>query len=192
MNKIFCIVGKSCSGKDTFYNRILDLKQPGLRPVIPYTTRPMRKGEIDGQNYHFVTGKQLDQYLAGDQIIELREYFTTQGYWSYFTLRFDLDSDRLLITTLEGAESLINFYGQPAVRVVYLHVDDRTRLMRCINREDCQENPDYAEVCRRFLADQEDFSQENLARFPNLYSIDTGAGIEECLKYWNALYRAEK
>lgn len=192
MNKIFCIVGKSCSGKDTFYNRILDLKQPGLRPVIPYTTRPMRKGEIDGQNYHFVTGKQLDQYLAGDQIIELREYFTTQGYWSYFTLRFDLDSDRLLITTLEGAESLINFYGQPAVRVVYLHVDDRTRLMRCINREDCQENPDYAEVCRRFLADQEDFSRENLARFPNLYSIDTGAGIEECLKHWNALYRAEK
>lgn len=192
MSRIFCLVGKSCSGKDTLYTRILDLKQPGLHPVIPYTTRPMRKGEVDGQNYHFVTGKQLDQYLAGDQIIELREYFTTQGYWTYFTLRFELDSDRLLITTLEGAEALMGFYGQLAVCVVYLHVDDRVRLMRCIDREDRQENPDYAEVCRRFLADQEDFSPERLAQFPHLRTIDTGTGPDDCLRQWQELYQAER
>ena len=192
MNKIFCIVGKSCSGKDTFYSRILALKQPGLRPVTPYTTRPIRKGETDGQNYHFVTEDQLRQYEAENRVIEKREYHTTQGLWTYFTLRFELDTDRLLITTLEGAESLMGYYGQPAVCVVYLHVDDRTRLVRCIDREDCQENPDYTEVCRRFLADQEDFSAERLARFPRLYTIDTGGGIEECLEQWDALYRAEK
>ena len=192
MNKIFCIVGKSCSGKDTFYSRILALKQPGLRPVTPYTTRPIRKGETDGQNYHFVTEDQLRQYEMEGRVIEKRAYRTTQGLWTYFTLRFELDTDRLLITTLEGAESLMGYYGQPAVCVVYLHVDDRTRLVRCIDREDCQENPDYTEVCRRFLADQEDFSAERLARFPRLYTIDTGGGIEECLEQWDALYRAEK
>ena len=192
MSRIFCLVGKSCSGKDTLYTRILDLKQPNLRPVIPYTTRPMRRGEVDGQNYHFVSGKQLEQYLAGDQIIELREYFTTQGYWSYFTLRFELDADRLIITTLEGAEALIGCYGRPAVCVIYLQVDDRTRLMRCIDREDRQENPDYAEVCRRFLADQEDFSLERLAQFPQLHTIDTGMGLDSCLRQWQELYQTER
>ena len=192
MSRIFCLVGKSCSGKDTLYTRILDLKQPNLRPVIPYTTRPMRRGEVDGQNYHFVSGKQLEQYLAGDQIIELREYFTTQGYWSYFTLRFELDADRLIITTLEGAEALISCYGRPAVCVIYLQVDDRTRLMRCIDREDRQENPDYTEVCRRFLADQADFSQEQLARFPQLHTIDTGMGLDSCLRQWQELYQTER
>lgn len=192
MNKIFCIVGKSCSGKDTFYSRILALEQPGLRPVTPYTTRPIRTGETDGQNYHFVTEDQLHQYEAENRVIEKREYHTTQGLWTYFTPRFELDAHRLLITTLEGAEALMGYYGQAAVCVVCLHADDRTRLMRCIDREDCQENPNYVEVCRRFLADQEDFSEERLARFPRLYTIDTGAGIEECLEQWNALYRAEK
>ena len=192
MSRIFCLVGKSCSGKDTLYTRILDLKQPNLRPVIPYTTRPMRRGEVDGQNYHFVSGKELEQYLAGDQIIELREYFTTQGYWSYFTLRFELDADRLIITTLEGAEALISCYGRPAVCVIYLQVDDRTRLMRCIDREDRQENPDYTEVCRRFLADQEDFSLERLAQFPQLHTIDTGMGLDSCLRQWQELYQTER
>lgn len=191
MNRIFCIVGKSCSGKDTIYARILEQNRPGLVPVVPYTTRPRRPGEAGGQTYHFVTEEQLRRYEEEGQVIEKRVYQTTQGPWTYFTLRFALDADRLLITTLEGARALMDCYGPEPVRIVYLHVDDRTRLLRYIDRESRQASPDYAEVCRRFLADQEDFSRENLARFPSLYPIDTGAGIEECLTQWDALYRME-
>lgn len=191
MNRIFCIVGKSCSGKDTIYARILEQNRPGLVPVVPYTTRPRRPGETEGQTYHFVTEERLRRYEEEGQVIEKRVYQTTQGPWTYFTLRFALDADRLLITTLEGARALMDCYGPEQVRIVYLHVDDRTRLLRYIDRESRQASPDYAEVCRRFLADQEDFSQENLARFPNLCPIDTGVGIEECLAQWDALYRTE-
>lgn len=191
MNRIFCIVGKSCSGKDTIYARILEQNRPGLVPVVPYTTRPRRPGEAEGQTYHFVTEERLRRYEEEGQVIEKRVYQTTQGPWTYFTLRFALDADRLLITTLEGARALMDCYGPEQVRIVYLHVDDRTRLLRYIDRESRQASPDYAEVCRRFLADQEDFSQENLARFPNLCPIDTGAGIEACLAQWDALYRTE-
>lgn len=190
MNRIFCIVGKSCSGKDTLYARILE-RHPELVPVILHTTRPMRPGEAEGQTYHFVTEEQLRRYEAQGRVLEKRVYHTTQGPWTYFTLRFGLDADRLLITTLEGARALMDCYGPQLVSIVYLHVDDRTRLLRCIDRESCQEVPDYAEVCRRFLADQEDFSQERLARFPNLCPIDTGAGIEECLERWDTLYCGE-
>lgn len=190
MSRIFCLTGKSCSGKDTLYARILE-RCPELVPVILHTTRPRRPGEVDGQTYHFVTEEQLRQYEAQGQVIEKREYHTTQGLWTYFTLRFALDADRLLITTLEGAQALMDCYGPDAVRLVYLHVDDRTRLLRYIDRESRQIHPDYAEVCRRFLADQEDFSRERLARFPLLHRIDTGADIEACLEQWEALYRLE-
>lgn len=191
MSRIFCIVGKSCSGKDTLYARILAQNRPRLVPVVPCTTRPRRPGEVEGQSYHFVTQDQLRQYEDQGQVIEKREYHTTQGLWTYFTLRFELNTDRLLITTLAGARALMDCYGPEAVRVVYLHVDDRTRLLRYIDRESRQARPDYTEVCRRFLADQADFSQEQLARFPHLHRIDTGAEVEECLARWDALYRLE-
>lgn len=188
MSRVFCLVGKSCSGKDTLCARILK-RYPELKPVIPHTTRPRRPGEAEGQSYHFVTEEQLRQYEARGQVIEKREYHTTQGLWTYFTLRFELDADRLIITTLEGARALMDCYGPEHVRVVYLHADDRTRLLRYIDRESRQARPDYAEVCRRFLADQEDFSEERLARFPGLYAIDTDADPEDCLARWDGLYR---
>lgn len=187
-DRIFCLVGKSCSGKDTLCAGILE-RCPELFPVIPHTTRPRRTGEVEGQNYCFVTEEQLRQYEAQGQVIEKREYHTVQGLWTYFTLRFPLDRDRLLITTLEGAKALMDAYGPQAVRVVYLYVDDRTRLLRCMEREERQERPDYAELCRRFLADQSDFSDDKLAQFPNLHRIDTGSGVEDCLRQWEELYR---
>ena len=192
MSRIFCIVGKSCSGKDTLYARILAQNRPGLVPVVPCTTRPRRPGEVEGQSYHFVTQEQLRQYENQGQVIEKRKYHTTQGLWTYFTLRFDLDTDRLLITTLAGARALMDCYGPGHVRVVYLHVDDRTRLLRYIDRESRQARPDYAEVCRRFLADQTDFSEEQLDRFPGLRSIDANRPPEDCLAQFLALYQEEE
>ena len=189
MNRVFCLVGKSCSGKDTLYHHILE-RYPELVPVIPCTTRPRRTGEVDGQNYRFVTQDQLRQYEAQGDVVEKREYHTAQGLWTYFTLRFQLDTDRLLITTLEGAQALMEAYDREAVRVIYLEADDRTRLLRCLEREERQERPDYTELCRRFLADQADFSPEALSRLPNLHSIHTGGGIEDCLTQFEALYHS--
>lgn len=190
MSRIFCITGKSCSGKDTIYSRILERKPSGLIPVIPHTTRPQRTGELDGQNYWFVSQEQLRQYEAQGLVIEKRTYHTVQGLWTYFTLRFQLDQDRLLITTLDGARALMDYYGPQAVHIVYLHLDDHARLLRCIRREERQDHPDYAELCRRFLADQEDFSNQRLAGLPNLHSIDTSAGVDDCLLQWERLYQA--
>ena len=190
MNRIFCLVGKSCSGKDTLYSHILE-RYPRLVPVVPCTTRPRRPGEVDGQTYRFVTHEELQQYEERGQVVEKREYHTTQGLWIYFTLRFELNTDRITITTLEGARTLTDCYGPQAVRVVYLHVDDRTRLLRYIDRESRQAHPDYGEVCRRFLADQADFSQEQLDQFPRLYSIDTGRDVESCLEQWKKIYQTQ-
>ena len=47
---------------------------------------------------------------------------------------------------------------------LYIEVEDGERLKRAIRREELQPEPKYAEMCRRFLADEEDFSEENLKR----------------------------
>ena len=72
-------------------------------------------------------------------------------------------SDYLMIGTLESYMKMKAYYGQENLVPLYIEVEDGERLMRAIARERQQEHPVYEEVCRRFLADQKDFSEENLA-----------------------------
>lgn len=168
MGNIYCLMGKSASGKDTIYNRLLAMERLHLRCVVPYTTRPMRSGEIDGQTYVFCTEQQVADFEAAGKIIELRAYHTMYGIWKYFTADDGqiclAESDYLMIGTLEAYEQIRDYFGMDKVCPVYVEVDDGLRLQRALDRERAQDQPKYAEMCRRFLADEEDFSEENLER----------------------------
>lgn len=168
MGNIYCLMGKSASGKDTIYNRLLAMERLHLRCVVPYTTRPMRSGEIDGQTYVFCTEQQVADFEAAGKIIELRAYHTVYGIWKYFTADDGqiclAESDYLMIGTLEAYEQIRDYFGTDKVCPVYVEVDDGLRLQRALDRERAQDQPKYAEMCRRFLADAEDFSEENLER----------------------------
>ena len=187
------MIGKSGSGKDTIYKEILKEADKHLVPVIPYTPRPRRADEIEGLNYHFVTEEQLACFQQQGRVMECRQYHTVQGIWSYFTLQFDLekDSDYILITTLEGVDNIVRQYGAEIVHVVYLYIDDKERLLRCIQRESQQSGPNYAEVCRRFLADQQDFSEEKLKRCVHVHSVNTNQPLSQCIQQWNRIYQEE-
>lgn len=187
------MIGKSGSGKDTIYKEILKEADKHLVPVIPYTTRPQRADEIEGLNYHFVTEEQLACFQQQGRVMECRQYHTVQGIWSYFTLQFDLekDSDYILITTLEGVDNIVRQYGAEIVHVVYLYIDDKERLLRCIQRESQQSGPNYAEVCRRFLADQQDFSEEKLKQCVHVHSVNTNQPLSQCIQQWNRIYQEE-
>ena len=190
MSRIFCIVGPSAVGKDTFYKELLLRYEGRLTPIVPSTTRPMREGEVNGVDYHFVTPAQLAELEAEGRIIEKREYHTVCGLWSYFTMKFDLEEGRdyALISTLEGAEKLQAHYGAEQVQVVYLRLDPRLRLLRGIEREAHQATPNYAEVCRRFLADERDFAPEHLERLCNVAYLDTDRTVGETLSQWDEMY----
>lgn len=168
MGKIYCLMGKSASGKDTIYNRLLAMEELKLRRVVPYTTRPMRSGETDGETYFFCTQDQVEAFEKAGKIIELRAYDTVYGVWKYFTADDGqiclTESDYLMIGTLEAYEQIRNYFGTEKVRPIYVEVDDGLRLQRALDRERTQEQPKYAEMCRRFLADEQDFSGENLEK----------------------------
>lgn len=166
MGKIYYMMGKSSSGKDTIYKEIRK-ELPGLKTLTLYTTRPMREGEKDGVEYYFVSNEILEKYEEEGKIIELRTYQTVYGDWKYATIddgQINLfGTDYLMIGTLESYMKTKAYYGTENLVPLYIEVEDGERLMRAIVRERQQEHPGYEEVCRRFLADQKDFSEENLA-----------------------------
>ena len=161
MGKIYYMMGKSSSGKDTLFREILE-EMPQLKTVTLYTTRPMREGEQDGVEYFFVAEDTLQSYEKQGKVIEQRAYETVHGIWRYAT---DLKhEDYLMIGTLESYEKMRSYYGEERIVPIYIEVEDGERLMRALKRERQQETPRYAEMCRRFLADTQDFSEQNLQR----------------------------
>jgi guanylate kinase len=161
-------MGKSSSGKDTIFKILLNDRELSLKTIIPYTTRPMRGGEQDGVEYHFCDDAKSAELEEAGRIIELRAYHTVHGIWKYFTVddgQIDLlKNDYLYITTLAAYENLRDYYGKEAVLPIYIQVEDGERLTRALERERQQETPRYEEMCRRFLADAADFSEEKLAK----------------------------
>ena len=85
MGKILYLMGKSASGKDTIYKRLLE-ECKELFPVVLYTTRPMRDGEKQGVEYYFTTKEQLEDFGLSGKIIEQRIYQTVAGPWIYATV----------------------------------------------------------------------------------------------------------
>ena len=164
MSKIFYFMGKSASGKDTIFKQIKE-RMPDLKTIVIYTTRPIREGEQEGVEYYFVDEKRLAEFEAQGKVIELRAYNTVHGVWKYFTVddgQFDGDENYIAIGTLESYAKMLAYMGTDSLVPIYIDVDDGVRLLRAVERERKQKEPKYEELCRRFLADAEDFSEENL------------------------------
>ena len=182
MGNIFYLMGKSASGKDSIYKE-LRVRLPHLKTITIYTTRPIRDGETEGVEYHFVDVARLEELLGEGKVIELRTYHTVHGDWSYFTVddgqfRFT-EENYLMIGTLESYEKMREYFGREVMVPIYIEVEDGERLSRALARERRQKNPKYAELCRRFLADSKDFSEESLKKseifdkFENIEMEDT-------------------
>ena len=191
MGKIYYVMGKSSSGKDTIYKKLMEA-YPRFRTIVPYTTRPIREGERDGVEYFFVDGERLREMQEAGQVIEVRSYDTKCGVWTYFTAddgQISLEThDYLVIGTLVSYQALREYFGEEKMVPVYIEVEDGLRLARAVERERRQAEPKYAELCRRFLADAEDFSEENLAR-AGISRRFVNNDLDECLSEIEAYIR---
>lgn len=189
MGKIFYLMGKSSSGKDTIYKRIMQTEGRKLKKIVPYTTRPIREGEREGVQYHFTDKEGFERLLRDGKVIEHRTYDTFYGEWKYFTVSEGIDlynDDYLIIGTPESFKATKEYYGGDRVVPILIDVDDGIRLQRALKREMKQETPKYEEMCRRFLADAKDFSEENLKEYGinrKFRNENLDECIEEVVKY---------
>lgn len=184
MGKIFYLMGKSSSGKDTIYNKLLQNKKLNLQKIVLYTTRPIRAGEENGIHYYYVDEKKTDELIKAGKVIELRAYDTFYGVWKYFTVcddQIDLEkSDYLMIGTIESFQKTKAYFGSERVVPIMIELDDGVRLQRALDRERKEEHPRYEEMCRRFLADSIDFSPEK-KKEAGIEKEFYNQNLEECL-----------
>ena len=167
MGRIFYLMGKSSTGKDSFYKQLISDETLGLKKIVMYTTRPIRAQERNGEEYYFVNDEKLVRLEAEGKVIERRSYNTIHGVWHYFTVcdeQIDLEKDNyIVIGTLESYVACKKYFGEDVLVPMYIEVDDGVRLQRALDRERVQDKPKYKEMCRRYLADSDDFSEENVA-----------------------------
>ena len=176
MYKIIGIMGEAGTGKDSLMQAILKLK-PMFHEIISCTTRPMRQGEAEGVNYYYYTPEQFGDRVLHDEMLEC----TVFNDWFYGTSYDSVRSDCINIGVFNptGIESLM---ARPDVdlKVVRVVAEDKTRLLRQLNRE---EWPDVREIVRRFNADWMDFDgvDEDIPAF-KIYNGE-GSNLFHCAQH---------
>lgn len=166
MGKIVYIMGKSSTGKDTIFKELLRKNSFDFKTIVSYTTRPIRGGEKNGHEYFFTDEEGFLKLKNEGKIIEERCYNTVHGPWRYFTAddgQIDLKSGNYItIGTIESFLKICDYYGRESIIPVLVDLDDGVRLQRALNREKKQQHPKYEEMCRRYLADAADFSDDKI------------------------------
>ena len=101
---MIALIGMTCTGKDT---TLQDLIKLGYEPIVSYTTRPKREGEINGVTYHFVSDDEFELLRSRNIFAETTEYrVASEDIWKYGTARLDLKGDKVMIVNPEGLKNL--------------------------------------------------------------------------------------
>ncbi len=151
--KILALFGKSCSGKDSVANWIVN-NNCNTNKIVPYTTRPKRGSEVEGVDYHFVDTKCFEKLIYSGLILD----YTKFGQWFYGNPSSEIKENKINVGVFNiySLNYLLQYEKELDIMPVYIKCCDKVRLTRAILRET---NPDCYEICRRFLSDKEDFKE---------------------------------
>lgn len=183
MGKIFVVMGKTSSGKDTIYKKVSGSLlategEDAPKSVVIYTTRPMRPGETNGVEYFFSTEEKLKELREQGRVIEERCFHTVHGLWYYFTVndgQIDLEHHSyLMINTLDGFEMIRSYYKRYKNAEIGMSEERQTEAERLMKPETAAEKeetviPIYIE------AD----SKERLLRYINRESLQEKPNYKE-------------
>lgn len=139
------ICGPGASGKDHLKRKLIN---KGHRPSISYTTRPPRPGEIEGEDYFFITDREFLDMIADNKFREWNK-FGDKG-WYYGTTQEHFDQASLFVMTPSGIAALSEDERSNTI-IIYLDIPESVRRERLMKRKDA----DNAE--RRLHTDRVDF-----------------------------------
>lgn len=141
---MICILGPSASGKTTIEKELVKV---GLPNIISYTSRPIRKGETNHQEYHFVTDGDFEHKLSLGFFAE----HTLYNGWHYGIASSDCNENAIGVVERHGYKQLKNKLGNK-VFSIFLSVPQRVCLKRMIDRGDI-----LLECFRRIFSDEGNF-----------------------------------
>lgn len=161
------LCGKSASGKDTIAKR---LSRRGFTPIVSCTSRPMREGETNAEDYWFYPKEVFEKLIEEDMVIEYRSYKTLvngkEDIWYYGTLKNDYNpnKDYVIVLDLDGAKAFRDYYGWENCLCVLLDASSADRTKRAMRRGSF----DKTEWERRLEADDEAFTDEKCEKVCDL------------------------
>ena len=166
--KVVALFGKSGVGKDTIQRYLIDAYPNDAKGIVSCTTRPKREYERDGIDYHYLTTEKFAEKVLNGEMLEATEF----NDWFYGTSITELDPEKINVGVFNpiGVEALI---GDSRLSVLPIEIiaSSKTRLLRALHRED---NPNCAEICRRYFVDEEDFC--DLDDIGDFYTISNDEG----------------
>lgn len=185
---LLVICGKMCSGKDTVVKRLVN---HGFKKVVTYTTRPPRKGEKDGINYHFISKGEFKKKIQDGFFLEWRSCKVASGEeWYYGSAREDIvnvkdNQKRVVILSPSGVDKMYEIKRSCPVdfRIVWLKASWATILSRSKMRGD-----DREETVRRIESDGQDFCVMDLFANKvvwNNLDCELGDVVQEIVDYVN-------
>lgn len=173
------IFGKTASGK----SRIVDeLAKQGYKKIVTTTTRPARKGEIDGVDYNFISEEEFEQLINTRYFAEWKKYDTAEGVWYYGSPLDEIsrsDNKSIVILTPDGYRDIKDELDDHFA--IYIYANNKTIRSRLSKRGDKKEEAD-----RRIKQDNKDFKDaEFLADriFYNNEDKDISDLVDEICKY---------
>lgn len=151
------ITGKTCSGKDTV---VKNLVKQGFKKIVTYTTRPKRKFEVDGKDYHFISEEDFKNKIKQDFFLEWTEYKVSGGRtWFYGSPRSPIleknnSKNAVIILNPNGVDKLFTLGREKKIsyKIIYIKSNRETIEARSKHRKD-----DKREFNRRIEADEADF-----------------------------------
>lgn len=164
--QVIALIGEAGAGKDTIQQATCQLHPLLFHSIVSCTTRPKRGNEKDGVDYHFITLEDFTRKVLNGDMMEATEF----NNWFYGTPINSLVKDKINIGVFNpaGVEALLED-SRLNVTVVRVNCSEKTRLMRCLSRE---ENPNCEEICRRYFADKKDFSTMDIDEYYVIESFD--------------------
>ncbi len=135
------LLGESASGKSTIEK---ELVKRGLINIVSYTTRPIRAGEIDSVDYHYISDKKFEELLQKDFFAE----YTRYNGWSYGIAKEDCKDNTVVVVEPHGFRQLLKL-RDINISSFYIKVSENDRLVRIAQRGD-----NIMEIFRRIISDQ--------------------------------------
>ncbi|KIA81702.1 guanylate kinase [Chromobacterium amazonense] len=132
IGNIYIVVAPSGAGKTSLVAALLQA-EPSVELSISYSTRPARKGEIDGKHYHFVDKATFDAMIDRGDFLEYAEvygnYYGTSAPW--IRSRLEVGQDILLEIDWQGAEQVRKvFPGAIGIFIAPPSIEELERRLR--------------------------------------------------------------
>lgn len=171
------LVGPSASGKTQIAQLLI--KNYGMKKLVTYTSRPMRLGEVDGEDYHFLTEKEFLTKIDEDFFLEFVSY---NGYY-YGTSFSEITADKVVILEPNGLKKYKKELGNN-VKIAFLKCSPDIRRIRMKQRGDDEE-----QITKRLLLDKVVFGNSVKSLCDWVIETSNSNAYQNALEVYN-LYKA--